>query len=199
MIWFAVHRLAGAGWPDDEHDAHAVHIHVLKERRPGARLEDVQVFGIEVFRVRMSDMRSEHGGEPRMMVLCQPQREDIELLIAGEHRIERREVAKRLLHHLRARIDKDPMHSWDVSRGAVPALRPASSRRRENSPCAFLSSERMTSLRSSTLAVGGLRACAGFERSGIASAHHAGQHTDFEKRDELLLCVDLAARSGRGL
>ena len=48
-------------------------------------------------------------------------------------------------------------------------------------------------------AVGGLRAGAGFERGGIAPAHHARQHADFEEGDELLLRVDLAARGGRGL
>ncbi len=48
-------------------------------------------------------------------------------------------------------------------------------------------------------AVRGLRARSGFERSGIASAHHARQDADFEKRDELLLGVDLAAGRGRGL
>ncbi len=45
----AMDRLAGAGWPDDEHDPNAVHIHVLKERRPCAGLEDVEVFGVEIF------------------------------------------------------------------------------------------------------------------------------------------------------
>ena len=83
-----VYGLARACRTDDEHDAHAVHIHVLKERRPRARLEDVEVFGIEVVRVRMPDMRREHGGQPRVMILRQPQREDVELVIAGEHRVE---------------------------------------------------------------------------------------------------------------
>ena len=64
--------LAGPGWPEDEHDPHAIHIHVLKERRPCARLEDVQVLGVQILGVRMSEMRSEHRGKPRMMVLRQP-------------------------------------------------------------------------------------------------------------------------------
>ena len=38
-------------------------------------------------------------------------REDVELVVAGEHRIERRQVAKRLFHDLRPRIDEDAMHS----------------------------------------------------------------------------------------
>ena len=46
-----------------------------------------------------------------MVILCQPHREDIEFLIAGEHRVERREVSKRLLHHLGASVHKDAMHS----------------------------------------------------------------------------------------
>ena len=48
-----------------------------------------------------------------MMVLREPQRKDIELVIAGEHRIERGQVAKRLFHHLRSGIDEDAMHSGD--------------------------------------------------------------------------------------
>ena len=63
----ADHAFPCSGWPDDEHDAHAVHIHVLKERRPCARLEDVEVFGVEVFGVRMSEVRREHRRQPRMV------------------------------------------------------------------------------------------------------------------------------------
>ena len=66
-----------------------------------------------------------------MMVLGQPQREDIELVIAGEHRIERREIAKRLLHHLRAGIHKDPMHSGnDVAKLLRGCERPAAAEAR---------------------------------------------------------------------
>ena len=74
--------------PDDQHDPHTVHIHILKERRPCAGLEDVQVLAVEVFRMRMADMRSEDRRESRMMVLGEPHGEDIELVIAWEHRIE---------------------------------------------------------------------------------------------------------------
>ncbi len=63
--------------------------------------------------MRMADVRREDGGEPRVMIFRQPHREDIELAIAGKHGIERGEIAKRLFHHLRARIDEDPMHGWD--------------------------------------------------------------------------------------
>ena len=59
-----------------------------------------------------------------MMVLCQPHREDIELVIAGEHRVERGEVAKRLLHHLGARIHEDAMHSGSDAREAAPDCAP---------------------------------------------------------------------------
>ena len=61
----------------------------------------------------MADVRCEHGGEPRVVILRQPQREDVELLIARKHGIERRQVPKRLFHHLRAGIHKDPVHSGD--------------------------------------------------------------------------------------
>ena len=105
-----MYGLAGPCWSNDEHDPNAVHIHVLEERRPCAGLEDVEILGIQVFRMRMADMRGEHRGETSMMVLCQPQRKDVELVIAGEHGIEGGEIAKRLLHHLRSRIDEDPMH-----------------------------------------------------------------------------------------
>ena len=60
--------------------------------------------------MRVADVRSEHGRQPRMVFFTEPHREDVELPIAGEHRIERAEIAKRLLDHLRPRIDEDPMH-----------------------------------------------------------------------------------------
>ena len=63
----------------------AVHIYVLKERRPCAGLEDIEVFGIQVFRMLMTDVWSEHRGKTCMMVLGQPQRKDVELVVAGEH------------------------------------------------------------------------------------------------------------------
>ncbi len=72
-----VYRFAGSCRTDDEHDPNAVHIHVLKERRPCARLEDVEILRIEIFGMRMPDVRSEHRGEPCMVVLGQQQREDI--------------------------------------------------------------------------------------------------------------------------
>ena len=45
-----------------------------------------------------------------MMVLCQPQRKDVELVIAWKHGVEGGEITKRLLHDLRPRIHKYPMH-----------------------------------------------------------------------------------------
>ena len=104
---------SGSCRADDEHDAHAIHIHVLKERRPCASLEDVQILGIEIFRMRMSDMRSEHRRETSMMVFGQPQREDVEFMVAGEHGIEGGEISQHLLHHLSPCIDEDPMHDGD--------------------------------------------------------------------------------------
>ena len=105
-----MHRLPGPCRPYDEHDADAIHIYILKERRPCARFEDVEVLRIEVFRVRVPDMRSEHRGEASMMVLGEPQWEDIELVIAREHRVEGGEIAKGFLHHLSPCIHK---HSMD--------------------------------------------------------------------------------------
>src|SRR6185437_6583002 len=47
-------------------------------------------------------------------------------------------------------------------------------------------------------AVGGFRTGSRLQRCGIAPTHHASQDSDFEKRDELLLRVDLAAGCGGG-
>src|SRR6266851_931578 len=55
-------------------------------------------------------MGREHRGKTSMMIFGQPQREDIELVVAREHRIERGEIAKRLLHHLRSCVDEDPVY-----------------------------------------------------------------------------------------
>jgi len=44
------------------------------------------------------------------MVFRQPHWEDVEPLIAREHRVEGGEIAERLLHHLGPRIHKDTMH-----------------------------------------------------------------------------------------
>jgi hypothetical protein len=43
-----------------EHHPHPVYIHVLKEGRPGAGFEDVQVFAVKVFRVGMPKMGREN-------------------------------------------------------------------------------------------------------------------------------------------
>ena len=51
-----MHTFTRASWPDDEHDAHPVHVHVLKERRPCASLKDIQILRIQVFGVRMADV-----------------------------------------------------------------------------------------------------------------------------------------------
>ena len=59
----------------------------------------------------MAEIRREDGRQPGMMVFRQPHREDIELPIAGEHRVERGEIAQRLFHDLCACFDEDAMHS----------------------------------------------------------------------------------------
>ena len=99
----------------------------------------------------MTDVRGEHRGEPRVMVFCEPQRKDIELVIAGEHRIEGGQDCPASLPSpaLGHRRRCDAQRVW--CHATAPALRAASSSRSEYSPWAFLSSERMTSLRSSTL------------------------------------------------
>ena len=63
--------------------------------------------------MRVSDMRSEHGGQPCVMVLRKPLREDVELLIAGEHRIERRQAAESFFHYLRPCVHENAVHSGD--------------------------------------------------------------------------------------
>ena len=47
-----------------------------------------RIFGIKIVGTGMSEMGCEHGGEPRMMVLGQPHRKDVELMIPREHRVE---------------------------------------------------------------------------------------------------------------
>lgn len=54
-------------------------------------------------------VRREHGRQPRMVFFTQPHLENVELPIAGEHRIEGTEIAKRLLDHLRLRIDEESL------------------------------------------------------------------------------------------
>jgi len=43
------------------------------------------------------------------------------------------------------------------------------------------------------IAVRGLCSCPSFERGGIPTAHHSGEYADLEKRDELLLGINLTA------
>jgi hypothetical protein len=71
---------------------------VLEERRP--HLEDVQVFVIQVLRIRVPEMRRKHDGRTRVMVLGQPHGKDVELLVAGKHGVERGHVFQSFFHHL---------------------------------------------------------------------------------------------------
>ena len=66
-------------------------------------------------------------------------------------------------------------------------------------PWAFLSSERMTSLSSSTLLLAAFAPAPVSSEAVSPPAHHTRQYTDFEKRYELLLRVDLAAGGGSRL
>jgi hypothetical protein len=189
----SVDRLPGSGGADDEHDPHAVHVDILKEWCPSARLEDVEIFGIEIFRVWMADVRGEDGRQARMVVLGQPQREDIEFMVAGEHRVERGEIAQRLFHHLCPCIDEDPMHS----RGGVAELFGTASRKEQ--PERIFSLGLLVEVRDDfteviDVDVRGSRARRRFDCGRVAGVHYALQDTDLEKGDELLLLVDLAAR-----
>ena len=59
--------------------------------------------------MRMAGMRRKDGRESRMVVLGEPHGEDIELLIAWEHRVESREIAERFLNDLGSRVHKNSM------------------------------------------------------------------------------------------
>ncbi len=194
----AVYGFACAGWPEDEHDPHAVHVGILEERRPRARLEDVQVLVVEVFRVAMAQMRSEDRRQSRMVILRQPHRKDIELVVAGEHGIERRQISECLFHDLRPRIDEGSMHGW---RDAAQFIHAACGHKEAKRELALrLLVERTNDFAEVIdLRIGGARSGSGIKRREIPSAHHARQHSNFEERDELLLRIDLAARRGRGL
>ena len=48
--------------------------------------------------------------KPRMVLLTQPERKDIETLVAREDSIVGRQITERFLHHLRPRIDKYAVH-----------------------------------------------------------------------------------------
>src|SRR5580692_4950849 len=51
--------LSSSSRPEDKHDPHAIHIHILEEGRPCAGLKDIQILGIKVFRVGVSDVGNE--------------------------------------------------------------------------------------------------------------------------------------------
>ena len=58
---------------------------------------------------RMAGMRRKNGRESCVMVLGEPHGENIELLIAGEHRIKSEEIADNLLNDLGSSVHKDSM------------------------------------------------------------------------------------------
>jgi hypothetical protein len=117
------HGLTAARRTEDELHPHTIHVGILKERRSRACLEDVQVLAVEVIRVQMTELRRKDRRQPGMMVFGQPHREDIEPPIAGEHRIERREIAQRFFHDLCACLYENAMHR---GRDSVQFLRAAS-------------------------------------------------------------------------
>ena len=66
----------------------------------------------------MSDVRSEGRRKAGVMILAEPNREDIKLLVAGEHGVEGGKIAERLLHHLGPGIDEGAVNGG-IERGAA--------------------------------------------------------------------------------
>ena len=146
----------------------------------------------------MSEMGSKDGRQAGMVLLGQPQREDIELSVAGEHRVEGGKIAQRLLDHLRPRIDEDPVNGGD---GVAQLLGAVGGEQQPKRIFALaLLVERADDFTQVIhTAVGGSGPGPGFKRREIPPAHDARQHAHFEEGDELFLRVDLAASGGRGL
>ena len=71
----------------------------------------------------VSDVRSEDRRHPRMVVLGQPKRKDVEFAVGREHRVERGEIAKALLDHLGAGINESAMHGRNNLMELFHALR----------------------------------------------------------------------------
>ncbi len=127
-----------------------------------------------------------------MMIFGQPQWKDIELVIAGEHGVEGREIAKCLLHHLRTRIHKYPMHRGnDVAE--LVRTRGRQKQTKRKLALGFLVGRTDNLAEVIDVIVGSFRSRARIKRRAIPPAHYTLQNTNFEERDELLLGVDLAA------
>ena len=133
-----------------------------------------------------------------MMIFRQPHGEDVELVVTGKHGVESGEIAKRFFHHLRTRIDEDAMHG---GRDAAQLIHTARGHKKAQRVFAlrFFVERADDFAKVIDLVVRGSGPSAGFKRRRIVPAHDARQHADFEKRDELFLRVDLAARRRRGL
>jgi len=155
--------------PRISRSAHAVHIHVLERTASVCASRRVQVFRCRGLRNTDDRDWGANLWTAARVILRQPHREDVELAIAGKHGIEGREIAERLFHDLRPRIDEDAMHGGGLPRNSSTLARGHKKAKRE-SPCAFLSSERMTSPRSSTCVFAAPRSGPGFKRRRIAPA-----------------------------
>jgi hypothetical protein len=88
-----VNAFPTASWTDDDLNANAIYIRILKIGRPRPGLEDVQVLSVKIVRVRMAQVRCEDAGEPRVVVFPQPQGIYVELPIARKHGIKGGEIA----------------------------------------------------------------------------------------------------------
>src|ERR1700733_5661221 len=125
-------------------------------------------------------MRCEHRGEASVMVLCQPQREDVELVIAGKHRIKRRQIPERLLHDLCTCIHKDAMDR----RYRIPELFFASACQQgaQGKLALRLLIEGTNNFAQVIyIAVRGPSSRSRFECCGIATAHHSSKYAYLEK------------------
>jgi len=102
----------------------------------------------------------------------------VELAIAGKHGIEGRGLPSVSFHDLRPRIDKTRCTAGAMPRNSS-TLRAATRKRSENSPCAFLSSERndFAQVIGPVCSPPALRPR--FQATPYRAAHDARQYADF--------------------
>ena len=84
-----LHGFSGPRWPDGELHPHTADVGVMEKRCSLPGLEDVQVFAVEVVRQGVADVGGEDRREAGVVILAQPEGEDVVSLVAGKHRVER--------------------------------------------------------------------------------------------------------------